>query len=277
MPLTRSELRELLKNLLVSDADFDAFVGDHFPDVRRRFGDGMDRVRKTNILLEHAPLDRLEEEVQKLDKPAQPAGYSPAGGRLKILVLASNPLATKEIDLTREVRQIEARINGVKSREALTIVPYHAVRPSDLQPLLLQERPQVLHFSSHGSMGTGLLLEDDRGNVAPVQKKALVDMIGMFNEHIQLVVLNACDTDLLARALVQHVACAIGMRTSISDAASIVFAASLYGALALGEPVKTAFRLACNALDLERMPEAKIPTLRVKPGVDATTLMLRSG
>lgn len=49
---TRPEVRRLLNQALVSDADFNAFCLDYFPDVHRRFGGGMDRLQKTNLLLE---------------------------------------------------------------------------------------------------------------------------------------------------------------------------------------------------------------------------------
>ncbi len=48
-------LRELLRQCLRTDADFEAFCLDHFGEVRLRFGGGMDRVQKENLLLTHAP------------------------------------------------------------------------------------------------------------------------------------------------------------------------------------------------------------------------------
>ena len=88
-------------------------------------------------------------------------------------------------------------------------------------------------------------------------------------------VLNACDTEPLAKALVQHVECAIGMRQAIGDDAAIAFAVSFYQALAFHESVAKAFRLACNELELQQIPEEQTPILRVMRGVDAATLVLR--
>jgi hypothetical protein len=274
MPLTRPQLRALLDRLLRSDADFDAFAGDRFPEASCRFTDGMDRVRKTNILLQYAEPERLAEELRGLGEPPLPGGPPPAAGRIKILFLASNPTSTAQIQLTREARRIEERLGVGRPRDVFEFVTRWAVRRSDLQRLLLEEKPHVLHFSSHSSTRAQLLLEDDDGNAAPVEKKALVDLIGILKHRLQLVVLNACDTEPLARALVQHVACAIGMRQPIGDEAAIAFAAYLYQAIAFNEPVATAFRLACNELELRQIPEERTPTLKVKRGVDATTLVL---
>ena len=47
----RPSVRRLLDKHHPDDASFDAFVLDHFPEVKRRFAGGMDRIQKTNLLL----------------------------------------------------------------------------------------------------------------------------------------------------------------------------------------------------------------------------------
>lgn len=63
MPLDskRKEIREQLRQIFPIVTDFDAFCVDHFPDVKTRFSDSMDRVGRENLLLElHEP-----EEISK--------------------------------------------------------------------------------------------------------------------------------------------------------------------------------------------------------------------
>ncbi len=50
--VTRSRLRELLQDVLRTEADFGAFVLDDFPSVQVRFVGGMDRLSRTNLLLQ---------------------------------------------------------------------------------------------------------------------------------------------------------------------------------------------------------------------------------
>jgi len=53
-------LRVLLTNKLRTDSDFDAFCLDHFPSIKMRFSNGMDRVAKMNLLIELArPFDLM--------------------------------------------------------------------------------------------------------------------------------------------------------------------------------------------------------------------------
>ena len=61
---TRRSLRLLIENILIIESDFDAFVLDNFPEIKRRFSSGMDRVSKINQLLELAGRTRILERLQ---------------------------------------------------------------------------------------------------------------------------------------------------------------------------------------------------------------------
>lgn len=57
--------------------------------------------------------------------------------------------------------------------------------------------------------------------------------------------LNACNSEDQARAIAEHIDCAVGMATELDDTAAIGFAWSFYNALGQGENVRKAFALAC--------------------------------
>jgi hypothetical protein len=275
VPLSRPELRTLVDERFVSAVDLDAFVSDRFPDVHRRFTNGMERVQLTTLLLVHADPALLADALLKLGGPHPAPDPHPAGSPpTKILFLAANPTTTSALALGRELRSIEERIGAGKPRDNLQLSTRWAVRAGDLQRALLEERPHVLHFSGHGSPREQLILEDDTGAAARVDKDAFVDLVGILRDDLRLIVLNACDTEPLAEELVRHVDCAVGMQEPIGDEAAIAFAASFYQALGFGRPVDTAFRLGCNELKLRRIPEERTPRLFVKDGADATKLFL---
>jgi hypothetical protein len=206
--------------------------------------------------------------------PRRATATAPPQRRLRILFLAANPTSSTRLDLTREARQIKDRLDGATRASRVELVTEWAARRSDLQRLLLEVEPDVLHFSGHGSARSQILLEDDEGNPAHVEKDALVNLLGILPGRLRLVVLNACDTEPVAEALVQHIACAIGMHEPIGNEAAIAFATAFYQALGFGQPVANAFRLGCNALELLRIPEEGTPSLKVAPGVDAETLVI---
>lgn len=51
----RRLVRSLLKRILATDADLDAFVLDCFPLIHQKFGSGMQRTQKESLLLESEP------------------------------------------------------------------------------------------------------------------------------------------------------------------------------------------------------------------------------
>lgn len=70
--LTRQDLRRLLEQNFPTDGDFDAFLIDHFPAVKRRCSSGMDRLAKTNLLFELVESTVLSEKL----RTAYPAAFA---------------------------------------------------------------------------------------------------------------------------------------------------------------------------------------------------------
>ncbi len=52
---TTPSLRKLINQVLITDADLEAFCVNHYADVRSRFSGGMDRLSKVNLLLTYCP------------------------------------------------------------------------------------------------------------------------------------------------------------------------------------------------------------------------------
>jgi hypothetical protein len=209
--------------------------------------------------------------------------------KIKVLFLASDPFKTHSLALDEEIRAITAQIRSADYRDMLDLVSAWAVRPDDLQQLLLQHRPHVVHFSGHGAtvtpincqpptpLGSGrelvptesgqnaqLILMGERGEPQPVSQEALVKLFRVLNDNIRLVVLNACHTKPQAAAISQVIDCCIGMNAAIGDKAAIVFAAAFYRALGFGLDVQRAYELGKNALEIEGITEEQTPELHYR-------------
>jgi hypothetical protein len=83
--------------------------------------------------------------------------------RVTILFLGANPSNETRLALGQEHREIAARIRSGRYRDALRLESQWAVRPDDLQEILLEHQPHIVHFSGHGSSANELILEDDAG------------------------------------------------------------------------------------------------------------------
>src|SRR5690242_8918157 len=175
---------------------------------------------------------------------------------IKVLLFAANPHGTAPLDLSREFREIDEEVRMGPFRHAVELIRVPGARPVDLLRKLNENRPQVVHFSSHGTPDAILLesgdeaadvpvrssdgtramdgrdmtcvrpdeAEHDRKGRAPhrsVGKSALVDVLRACDEgDLRLVVLNACHTRPQAEALIRVVDCVISMNRSISDRAA---------------------------------------------------------
>jgi chromosome segregation ATPase len=73
----------------------------------------------------------------------------PLPQKLKVLVLAANPLDQDQLRLDEEVRAITERIRMSKHRDPVELVSAWAVRTTDLFQALNQHEPHVVHFCGH--------------------------------------------------------------------------------------------------------------------------------
>lgn len=180
--------------------------------------------------------------------------------------------------LDEEVREIHEKVRKGKYRDDLDLDTRWATRADDLLAALGDTTPQVVHFSGHGGSGGLVLVGSDASREHSVDAGQLARLFELFRGDIRLVVLNACFSLPQAEAVAAVVGCAIGTRTEISDAAAIIFSASLYRAIASGCSVGAAFEAARMALDLNPDPEIRKQRdylqLATGPGVDPTQLFV---
>jgi hypothetical protein len=121
-----------------------------------------------------------------------------------------------------------------------------------------------VHFSGHGSGQDGLVFEDVTGQSKLIDSEALANLFKLFSSRVECVVLNACYSELQAKEISKHIDYVIGMSQSIGDRAAIEFAIGFYTALGGGESVEFAYKLGCNAIQLEGIAEHLTPVLYVK-------------
>jgi hypothetical protein len=191
-----------------------------------------------------------------------------------VLFLASNPSDQQPVKLDEEIRSITRKIEASKHRDVIHMIPKSAVRTDDLLHELNKEMPSVVHFSGHGNEMGELMFMNDASESKPVNPAALKAVFTTLKDNIKLVVLNACYSEVQAKAIVEVIDCVIGMDKEIGDEAAIVFSSSFYRAIGFGRSVKEAFDQGIASLMLEGIPEHNIPKLIVRQDVDPSTVYL---
>jgi CHAT domain len=182
----------------------------------------------------------------------------------KILIVSANPKDTSKLRLDEEVREIQAALKRANNRSEFEIVTSWAIRVEDLRRALLDEEPTIVHFSGHGSGSTGLVLENNSGQMQLVSTESLARLFKSFQASVECVLLNACYSETQADSIHQYIDCVMGMNRAIGDNAAIKFAVGFYDALGAGKPYEVCFELGCASIDLEGIAESETPVIKIR-------------
>ncbi|MBE9213992.1 caspase family protein [Plectonema cf. radiosum LEGE 06105] len=172
----------------------------------------------------------------------------------KILILAANP--HRDLDLSQEIEKIREALQHPQNREQYELEVREAVRLSDLQRLLSEVKPEMVHFCGHGSGSQGLVLLNDVAEQQLVSTKALKDLFRLINKEntkdkVKCVLLNACNSNEQAEAISPYVDYVIGMQQPIRDDTAIAFAVGFYESLASGRTIESAYEFGKNRIQIE--------------------------
>ena len=188
--------------------------------------------------------------------------------KIRILILSANPRNTSRILAAEEAWEIFERLQEGPYRDKFELHNYGAVRPIDLQRLLLMYEPQIIHFSGHASYSHSILFNGRYSRAQALNRKGLTDVLASYNNHVRLVLLNACFTKAQARSISDVVDYSIGTTRPIRDKVSVAFAGAFYRALGFGKSIRDAFKSASAELALTKSSRSRGFELFVRDGIN---------
>ena len=188
--------------------------------------------------------------------------------KIRILFLSANPWTTSRILVDEEAREIFEKIQEGPFRNQFEFQKHAATRPIDLQRLLMLHQPHIVHFSGHGTKKQKIILGGERGRGKTVDQQGLADLLALYNNHVRLVLLNACFTKAQARSISEVINYSIGTGKGIGDKVGVTFAGAFYRALGFGKSVRNAFDSAKAELSLTRTPRSRGIELFIKDGIN---------
>lgn len=210
----------------------------------------------------------LREEVENLKKlPKQ----------ITILFMASNAVKDSLLNLEKEAREIQKKIRSSAHRDSIKFETRWAIRTIDILQAINETKPTIIHFSGHGSEdGSLVLLNSNDEGYKLVSKEAITATLATLADSVKLVVFNTCFSEEQAVNITKHIDIAIGMNTSISDDAAILFSSQLYSSISFGLSIEQSFKQAKASLLLENIKEENTPQLHHKNGIMPNDLVLVS-
>ncbi|WP_048065428.1 SIR2 family protein [Methanosarcina acetivorans] len=201
-------------------------------------------------------IDRFKTEYERTGKTKEEAD------KVSILFLAADPTDASRLRLGEEFREIQEKLKLARLRDHFTLeLPQLSVRPSDISQALLDTQPQIVHFSGHGTPIGALCFEDLAGKAHSVEPDALAALFEQFSGQVNCVILNACYSEIQAKAIAKHIKYVIGMNQEIGDRAAIAFAIGFYQALGGGRSIEDAYRFGYVQIQLQNIPGHLTPVL----------------
>ncbi|MBD1935796.1 CHAT domain-containing protein [Microcoleus sp. FACHB-68] len=182
----------------------------------------------------------------------------------KILILSANPIKTPQLRLDQEVREIKEVLQKARNRDSFEVLIETAVRTRDIQQIMLEHRPQIVHFCGHGDSSQGLAFEDIDGRVKFVTAKALSTLFWLCAADVECVVLNACYSVAQAKGIANHIKYVVAMRQAVGDKAAIEYARGFYLAIFSGKAYDIAHEFGRSAIQIENLGEEMTPIIKKK-------------
>ena len=108
-------------------------------------------------------------------------------------------------------------------------------------------------------------MRTEQGKALLIQPEALAALFKRFTNQVNCVVLNACYSEIQAKAIAKHIKYVIGMNQAIGDKAAIAFAIGFYQALGEGRSIEDAYGLGCVQIQMQNLPGHLTPVL-IKEG-----------
>lgn len=182
------------------------------------------------MIAEIQSLDRRHPKIaQKADLilrlAREQAKFNDKGASMtRILFLAADPTNESRLRLGEEFREIDEQLTLAKQRDLFNLaLPQLSLRPKDIARAFLNTQPQIVHFSGHGTPNGALCFENEMGERHNVQPDALAALFEQFADQVNCVVLNACYSDVQAKAIAEYINYVIGMNKAIGDTGSLSF------------------------------------------------------
>lgn len=166
---------------------------------------------------------------------------------MRVLFVSANPRSTAKLDLADELRGFLKSLRG--QDVDLTLLP--AAQPKDLEVALKGSRFDVVHFSGHAAKD-GIWFRSANGLRRSLPIETLRGLLT--GQKARLVILNACNTELVAEGIKGEVEAVIGTRDKVDDIAAKVLTETFYAELGGGASIDDAYDSATRAVTDEELP-----------------------
>jgi hypothetical protein len=167
------------------------------------------------------------------------------------------------VNVIKEGTEIQQTLDG--QRDKFQFIHRLGITKDHFLDDLERYRPNILHFSGHGTEYSSLVFQDGD----ELSSEQLEKTFQSLPFKISVVFLNACYSKHQARSISKYVDYIIGMKKPVSDEAAIIFSSKFYKSLLKNINYKEAFNDAIAYLSYYLESESSIPKLITSHGFDS--------
>lgn len=170
-------------------------------------------------------------------------------GKPKLLIYAANPAYKDDIELRREIREVQDKVRG-----RFDCIVNTAVDTEVFLSSVIEEKPDFLHFCGHGAIDNtengpvgNLILEGSDGMDETLDIVNADKIFKIFQEndiYLRCVFLNACNSLNHANVIANYVEYVIAYENEVIDSEAIAFASGFYNAFNYKNSISGAFEIA---------------------------------
>lgn len=185
-------------------------------------------------------LDKIESQYKNFIPVAKKRNYNK---ERNIIFLGSNPVDTTRLAIDIESREISRILR--RSKGNYNVIKEFAVTMELLRELILEEAPQIIHFSGHAT-SFGLVFHNNNDYTEILMYEDLEPILK--NVNIECIILNTQNSKLFAKKLKQIIPFCIGTNSKVSYESRISFSTAFYTSLAYGKEFEEAFQISKTGL-----------------------------
>src|SRR5690242_1267641 len=184
---------------------------------------------------------------------------------MKAMYVACNPKGAADLTVEREITELQRQFLRATG-EPVDFIGFPGLPIEELPLEIGKHQPDILHISAHGDREE-LALANTDGRPVKITGPMLASFVDI-DRPPSLVYLNACNSEAIARAVVQVAPMAIGTTAPISNRTARASALLFYDRLLNGSTVQKAFEAARSTL--EALQDVKASSmLHCRKGIDA--------
>lgn len=175
-----------------------------------------------------------------------------------ILFLSANPTETGRIQVNKEHRLVQERMNRNEYYEFL--MPQLDLTAENLM-IAMNQKPHIVHFAGHGERNAIIVTNNEDNTKLEIPANALKRLFKKHKNNLKLVFLNSCYSAKQAKGLSELGFYVIGMNNAAKDSGSITFASGLYIGLSEGQNIEEAFDDAMFLIETKHPNFADLPEI----------------